>query len=136
VVGDGNDRARLEAKAAQLGLSDRVVFAGYVPDEEKADHYRLAAAFVMPGRGAGFGIVYLEAAACGIPVVASKLDASREAVRDGAMGIVVDPDDPDSVKAGILAALATRERCVPRELEYFSVAALQLKKKDVIQRTM
>ena len=83
IAGDGDDRARLEKKAAALGVADRVVFAGYVPEEEKADHYRLADAFVMPGRGEGFGIVYLEALACGVPVVASSLDASREAVRDG-----------------------------------------------------
>ena len=81
VCGDGGDRPRLERKAAELGIADRVVFAGYVSETEKADHYRLADAFVMPGRGEGFGIVYLEALACGVPVVASSLDASREAVR-------------------------------------------------------
>src|SRR5581483_442399 len=120
VVGDGNDRARLEAKAAQLGLSDRVVFAGYVPDEEKAAHYRLADAFVMPGRGEGFGIVYLEAMACGVPVVASKRDASREVVRDGELGIVVDPDAPGELRAGILAVLRCPKGTVPAGLSYFS----------------
>ncbi|HEV7704543.1 MAG TPA: glycosyltransferase family 4 protein, partial [Gemmatimonadaceae bacterium] len=51
VVGDGHDRERLEEKAISLGVSNRVVFAGFVAEEEKADHYRLADAFVMPGRG-------------------------------------------------------------------------------------
>ena len=119
IAGDGDDRARLEQKAADLGVADRVVFAGYVPETEKADHYRLADAFVMPGRGEGFGIVYLEALACGVPVVASALDASREAVRDGMLGEVVDPDDAASVRRGILAALST-ERKVPEGLTYFS----------------
>ena len=127
VCGDGGDRPRLERKAAELGIADRVVFAGYVSETEKADHYRLADAFVMPGRGEGFGIVYLEALACGVPVVASSLDASREAVRDGApdgapdgaLGEVVDPDDAASVRAGILNALAV-ERGVPEGLSYFS----------------
>ena len=50
VVGDGPDRARLEAKAAELGLGGRVVFAGRIPECDKAAHYRLADAFVMPGR--------------------------------------------------------------------------------------
>lgn len=119
ICGDGDDRPRLERKAVDLGVADRVVFAGYVPEREKADHYRLADAFVMPGRGEGFGIVYLEALACGVPVVASRLDASREAVRDGFLGEVVDPRDPADLRRGILDALAA-ERGVPAGLAYFS----------------
>lgn len=119
ICGDGDDRPRLERKAERLGLSDRVVFAGYVPEDEKEDHYRLADAFVMPGRGEGFGIVYLEALACGVPVVASSADASREAVRDGQLGMVVDPDDPQDLRRGIGEALAA-ERGVPEGLAYFS----------------
>lgn len=120
VCGDGDDRSRLEAKAERLGVGNRTVFAGYVPEEEKEDHYRLADAFVMPGRGEGFGIVYLEALACGIPVVASSADASQEAVRDGKLGTVVDPGDYEDVKRGILTALS-EHRGVPGGLEYFSV---------------
>ena len=120
VCGDGADRARLEAKARRLGLADRVVFAGYVPEEEKVAHYRLADAFVMPGRTEGFGIVYLEALACGVPVVASRADASVEAVRDGMLGEVVDPDDPGDLKRGIRAALARGRGAVPEGLDYFS----------------
>jgi phosphatidyl-myo-inositol dimannoside synthase len=86
VVGDGDDRKRLERKAHNIGMGDRVRFAGYIPEEEKADHYRLADAFVMPGSGEGFGIVYLEALACGVPVVASSRDASQEAVLGGELG--------------------------------------------------
>jgi glycosyltransferase involved in cell wall biosynthesis len=97
-----------------------VVFAGYVPEEEKADHYRLADAFVMPGRTEGFGIVYLEAMACGIPVVASSEDASQEAVCGGELGQVVEPDNLDSVKTGILSALREPSG-VPDGLDYFSV---------------
>lgn len=120
ICGDGDDRARLETKAERLGIRERVVFAGYVPEEEKADHYRLADAFVMPGRGEGFGIVYLEALACGVPVVASRADASREAVLNGEMGVVVDPDDRSSVRDGILEALHA-PKGVPDDLAYFSV---------------
>jgi len=119
VCGDGDDHPRLEAKAERLGVKDRVVFAGYVPEKEKEDHYRLADAFVMPGRGEGFGIVYLEAMACGVPVVASSADASREAVRNSQLGAVVNPDDSDDLLRGIHEALDTG-RGVPSGLEYFS----------------
>jgi len=57
--------------------------------------------------------------ACGVPVVASSADASREAVRDGQLGVVVDPDDPSDLRRGIYRALDT-ERGVPDGLEYFS----------------
>src|SRR5262249_27665200 len=119
VVGDGSDRARLQAKVDALELNRHVVFAGYVPEEEKADHYRLADAFVMIGHGEGFGIVYLEAMACGIPVVASKVDASREAVLNGRIGLLADPSDPFEIRETIKQAV-NRPRSVPQELEYFS----------------
>ena len=119
ICGTGDDRDRLEAKAKALGVADRVVFAGYVPEEEKADHYRLGDAFVMPGWGEGFGIVYLEALACGVPVVASSADASIEAVRHGALGAVADPHDPKSVLEAVRDALG-RPKGVPEGLDYFS----------------
>ena len=122
IAGDGTDRARLEEKAAALGIKDRMVFAGYIPEKEKADHYRLADAFVMPGWGEGFGIVYLEAMACGIPVVASKLDASREAVRNGELGILVDPKNSAELQAGIVEALRRPKGTIPAGLDYFSFA--------------
>src|SRR5439155_2587042 len=119
IAGDGDDRARLQSKAASLGLDHHVVFTGYIAEEQKADHYRFADAFVMPGRGEGFGIVYLEAMACGIPVVASKADASREAVLDGQLGVLADPSKPQEIRAAIKEALS-RPRILQKDLEYFS----------------
>lgn len=124
ICGDGDDRTRLQKKSQELDIADRVVFAGYVPEEEKAAHYRLADAFVMPGRGEGFGIVYLEALASGVPVVASEADASREAVLGGQMGAVVDPDSPEDIKRGIQEALQ-EPRVIPKQLEYFSFERFQ-----------
>lgn len=118
IVGDGDDRKRLERKAHNIGMGDRVRFAGYIPEDEKADHYRLADAFVMPGYGEGFGIVYLEALACGVPVVASSRDASQEAVLGGELGEVVDPKNREDTKAGIRSALA-KGRGVPERLSHF-----------------
>lgn len=120
IVGDGSDRPRLEKKARALGVHDRVVFAGVISEAEKADHYRLADAYVMPGWAEGFGIVYLEAMACGIPVVASKVDGSREAVRHGALGIMVDPNDREDIRAGIIEALRRPTGVIPQGLNYFS----------------
>lgn len=119
IVGDGDDRDRLQKKAESLGVDDRVRFAGYVAEAEKADHYRLADVFVMPGRGEGFGIVYLEALACGVPVIASSADASREVVLDGELGAVVDPADPAAIRRAIHETL--QEPAPARDrLAYFS----------------
>jgi len=120
IVGDGDDKQRLQDKANTLGMADRVIFAGYIPEAEKSDHYRLADAYVMPGRGEGFGIVYLEAMACGIPTVASKLDGSRDALRNGQLGALADPTDLQTVQDAVLTALQ-QERGIPNGLDYFSV---------------
>jgi glycosyltransferase involved in cell wall biosynthesis len=119
--GDGPDRARLEARVHELDLDEHVVFAGFVPEARKADFYRLADAYVMPSRGEGFGIVFLEAAACGLPLVGSKADGSREALLDGRLGRLVDPDDQDEIEAAVVEALAAPKRVLP-DLAYFSSA--------------
>ena len=120
IVGDGSDRSRLEDEARRLGVAERVIFAGRVDEERKADHYRLADAFVMPGRGEGFGIVYLEALACGVPVVGSVLDGSRDALLDGRLGVLVDPNDRADLLRGIREALHRPKGEVPALLSEFS----------------
>lgn len=120
IAGEGPDRQRLERKARSLGIADRVVFTGLVAETEKNDLYSLADAFVMPSRGEGFGIVLLEAMACGVPVVASLLDGGRDALLNGELGTLVDPTDLSDVRRGILQALRLPKR-VPHRLEHFSV---------------
>ncbi|MCX6895497.1 MAG: glycosyltransferase family 4 protein [Verrucomicrobia bacterium] len=120
VVGDGDDRERLERKAIELGVRERVVFAGKIAEAEKVEHYRLADVFVMPGRGEGFGIVYLEALACGVPVVASKVDASAEVARGCELAVTVAPDDLREIREGILAMLKAPHGVAPERARYFS----------------
>lgn len=119
-VGDGSDRERLQAKAAKLGVADRSIFAGYVTESEKLDYYRLADVFVMPSRLEGFGYVFLEALAMERPVIASKVDGSREAVMNGKWGLLVDPADPEDLVAAIRSALTAPMVPQRRELDYFS----------------
>jgi glycosyltransferase involved in cell wall biosynthesis len=124
IAGKGPDRSRLESKAERLGVRDRVVFTGFVPEEEKADYYRLADRYVMPSRGEGFGLVLLEAMACGIPVVASTADGSREAVLNGRLGLTVDPNDPDAVARSILVSRDALPAPDPEQLRrYFGPEA-------------
>ena len=131
IVGDGDDKQRLECKVVSLGLKDHVIFAGRVPEAEKVDHYRLADVFVMPGRQEGFGFVFLEAMASGIPVVASSVDGSREAVLDGKLGELADPDDRESVKEAIRRAFR-RPRQIPDGLATFSYERFRTRLQDII----
>jgi len=121
IAGDGSDRPRLEAKVRDRNLGAHVVFTGYVPEAEKRDLYRAAQAFAMPGHGEGFGIVYLEAMACGVPVIASTMDGSREAVRDGALGLMVNPGDAAALRAALRTALTQPKGVVPPGLDYFDL---------------
>jgi glycosyltransferase involved in cell wall biosynthesis len=95
IVGDGNDRGRLEAARRRLGLEDRVRFTGPLP--AAADVWReiaRARVAVQPSSREGFGIFPLEAMACGLPVVhcASPESAVGELVRDGVEGLCVEPE--------------------------------------------
>ncbi len=131
IVGGGADRQRLEQRAKDLGVFDHVVFAGMISEDEKADHFRLADVYVMPSRGEGFGFVFLEAMACGIPVIASDCDGGREAVRFGMIGQVVNPDDRTALMGAIEKALDAKKG-IPDGLEYFSFANFQSRLKAIV----
>ena len=121
IAGGGNDGARLQKKAASLGLGARVIFTGLFPEEEKADLYALADVYVMPSRGEGFGYVFLEALASGVPVIGSKHDGGREALLDGQLGLLVDPANPAEIRAAIEEVLSRPARPgIPAALGYFS----------------
>ena len=118
IVGDGDDRGRLECKVSQLGIQDYVVFSGYVSQEEKLDIYSISNVFVMVGAGEGFGLVYLESLACGTPVVGSVLDASREVLLDGKIGELANPRDLDSIVEAVTRALMNPTREYPELIEF------------------
>jgi phosphatidyl-myo-inositol dimannoside synthase len=111
VIGRGDDQPRLAALAQELGVADRVVFAGFVPTERLVDHYRLADAYVMPSQE-GFGIVYLEALACGMPVLSGDQDGSADPLQDGRLGWRVPHRDADAVAVACIEMLQGNDpRC-------------------------
>lgn len=120
IAGGGNDLIRLQRKAHDLGVSHRVQFTGLFEERDKPDLYNLADVYVMPSRGEGFGFVFLEAMACGVPVIGSKLDGGREALLGGKLGLLVDPTNRAEIRAAILEALQRGERKIPDGLDYFS----------------
>jgi phosphatidyl-myo-inositol dimannoside synthase len=108
VVGTGDELAHLRAGVRMMGIEKQVTFAGFVSTEDLPDHYRLCDAFVMPSTKEGFGIVFLEAAACGKPVIGGCLDGSYDALDGGRLGLLVDPHHPAQIGDAIVAALTGR----------------------------
>ena len=113
IVGDGDDRPRLEAMARQLDVEAHVVFTGDVTEAELAACYRASEVFVLPARtqlgdhpqGEGFGIVFLEAMAFGKPVIGPNYGAPVEIIRHGEHGLLVDPEDPEAVARALIQLL-------------------------------
>jgi phosphatidylinositol alpha-1,6-mannosyltransferase len=115
VAGEGPDRERLESEARRLGLEDRVLFLGPVPEEELPDLYAAADLFVLPAREdgdevEGFGIVFCEAAATGLAVVGGDSAGVADAVRHGETGILVPPSDPRAIAGAIMELLEDDDR--------------------------
>jgi phosphatidyl-myo-inositol dimannoside synthase len=119
IVGEGDDRKRLESKARELGIASSLHFAGSVSPEELALCYDRCWIFAMPARteldgpvprGEGFGIVFLEAMAFGKPVIGPQVGAPAEFIRSGEHGLLVDPTSPAAVAGAIVDLLSNPAR--------------------------
>jgi len=112
IVGTGTDLQRLQHLAAELGVSNRVTFVGEVADRQLEEEYEKADLFVLATRGdgeervEGFGLVFVEALAHGVPVIGGRVGGVPEAVRHGVDGLLVDPRDPAALATAIADLLA------------------------------
>ncbi len=105
IVGKGDDRSRIEQSIREYQLQDCVTLAGFIPDAELCDYYNLCDVFVMPSKLEGFGIVYLEALACGKPTMGGDRDGAIDALCRGELGALVNPDDVGEIAQTILQIL-------------------------------
>lgn len=127
LAGGGTDADRVGRLAARLGVGERVRITGAVARDVLADLYRLADVFVMPSTKEGFGIVFLEAIACGAPAIGGDAGGTPDALGDGAYGRLVDPGDTAAIADAVVAELArgpagraeTTNRLAPRISEAF-----------------
>jgi mannosyltransferase len=99
----------LRNRVSNAGLEDRVLFLPEVPVDQMPDWYRALDIYVAPQRWEGFGLTPLEAMACGVPVVATRVGAFEEQLIDGEMGFLVEPDDSNSIVRACEAILASTE---------------------------
>lgn len=120
IIGDGDDKERLRLKARDFGVEEIVVFAGYVSPSEQADFYRLGDVFAMPGSNPLFDrypyrLVFLEALACGLPVVGSVMKNQLDAADPLAQKLIiqVEPNDQQDIIRGILEGLSVGNKFNP-----------------------
>lgn len=114
IVGDGEERPALEQRVASHGLGQHVIFAGSVPAEDLPSCYAACDLFLMPNRVdagdfEGFGIVFVEAAACAKPVIGGTSGGASEAVEDGRTGLLVSGMDVDELEAALKRLLESPE---------------------------
>lgn len=112
IAGDGPYRKELEALATRLGIRERVILAGQISNDSLPDLYAMSDVFIMPSRAQiescdveGFGIVFLEAGACGKPVIGGRSGGVEDAVLDGTTGILVNPVNSDEVAHALTRVL-------------------------------
>lgn len=146
IVGDGPYRPHLQELARKAGVEDHVLFAGRVSDDDLPLYYRLCEVFVMASRARleqddveGFGIVFLEAGACGKPSVAGRSGGIEDAVIEKETGLLVEPSDPEQLSAAVEilmlqphVARRLGERARARVLEHNSWAVIGARIRNII----
>lgn len=120
IVGGGSLQADLERDVAGRGLGSAVKFLGRLSDDELLKLYRAASVFAMPSTKEGFGIVFVEAAAAGLPVIGGNRDGSVDALADGIIGAVINPDDDDALVEALDAALSGHLKANPAAVQRFA----------------
>jgi phosphatidyl-myo-inositol dimannoside synthase len=110
IAGDGDDRRRLEARAAALGIARAVRFLGRVDDEQLDELYGSCRLFVMPSRDEGFGLVFLEAMRAGRPCIGG-CGAASEIIQHGVTGLIVDPGSRHELSAALERLYSEPDTC-------------------------
>lgn len=117
IVGEGESKGKLQKLASKLGISEAVQFTGRVPHEHLNDYYNACDVFVMPSKTEppnveGFGIVFLEANACGKPVIGTFSGGIPSAIVNGETGILVDESEPESLAEAIDLLFSNPEKAI------------------------
>lgn len=110
LVGDGPEREYLESLASSSGISDKIIFLGSVPDEEKFQYLSASDIYVLPSLHEGFGIVLVEAMRCGLPIVATNEGGQTDIIKDEKNGILIPPRDVDALAIAISELASNLER--------------------------
>jgi glycosyltransferase involved in cell wall biosynthesis len=137
---DDQEKQRLDILIEKLGVQKHVQLLGFIDEIELTDHFLLADLFIMPSKKEGFGIVFIEAMASGLSAIAGNVDGSTDALKQGELGLLVNPENKAEIKAAILKQLKQHlEQSQPLLLqkkckEYFGFEVYRDKLEEVLVR--
>ena len=132
---DNAEKKRLDRIIEKYKLQKRVIFAGFIPDSELAEHFNLADIYIMPSEKEGFGIVFIEAMHYGKPVIAGNKDGSVDALLNGKLGALVNPQDISEINCALRKILSCKEQFIPDNKllqEHFSFEVYKQKWKEIL----
>ncbi|MFN0047932.1 MAG: glycosyltransferase family 4 protein [Cytophagales bacterium] len=136
---DEAEKQRINLMIKTHQLEKNVFLTGYVNDLELTDHYLLADLFIMPSKKEGFGIVFIEAMACGLKVIAGNKDGSVDALRNGELGYLINPDSKEEIETAIFKAfenpLSAWDKTILQQkvIEYFGFDAYKKRLANVLE---
>ena len=110
---DKEEKQRLDTLIRKAGLQNDVIFTGFVPDEDLAEHFNLADIYIMPSEKEGFGIVFIEAMYYNKPVIAGNKDGSVDALLNGKLGLLVNPSSKEEVSGAIESIISDKCKYIP-----------------------
>src|SRR5437588_5443777 len=102
---DSAEEMRIRDLIRSCGVEEQVILTGFLTEKELSDYFLLADLFVLPSKKEGFGIVFIEALACGLPVICGNADGSIDAIRNGELGTAINVNDQDELEKAIIKHL-------------------------------
>lgn len=123
---DDDEKIRIDKMLKTYNVEEQVLLTGFVEESELVDHFLIADLFVLPSSNEGFGIVFIEALACGLPVVCGNVDGSLDAIQNGQLGTAIDPNDLGELEKVLTEGLekslneATRKELQSQCVHYFN----------------
>jgi len=98
---DRDEEVRIQKLISNHSVEQQVILTGFIDESELSDHFLLADMFVLPSKKEGFGIVFIEALACGLPVICGNVDGSIDAICHGELGKAINPDDLGELESAL-----------------------------------
>src|SRR5690242_18459188 len=133
---DAKEKQRLDQLIRKAGVETQVIFTGFVPDEELAEHFNLADIYIMPSEKEGFGIVFIEAMYYNKPVIAGNKDGSVDALLKGELGFLVNPGSKEEVSEAIESIISNKSKYLPDNqllMKHFSFPVYREKWAEVLE---
>jgi phosphatidylinositol alpha-1,6-mannosyltransferase len=114
---DEKERKRLADLKESNQLKNELLLTGFVKDEEITDHYLLADVFILPSQKEGFGIVFIEAMACGVPVIGGNKDGTSDALQQGELGYLIDPENETEILSALNTVLSEKDKAAKNAIK-------------------